>query len=353
MYKRNVSVAAAALCLFACLVSCSKPAPAAARVPGVPVDLAPIRYAAEAVPVRVAGIVSRTSEAELSFKTGGIIQEVRVRAGDTVRKGEVLAHLRPEELEAQVIQARSALEKAKRDLERVTRLRAGNVATIENAQDAATAVDVAAATLQVAQFNREQSDILAPADGRILRRSAEPNELVGPGRPVLSFGSDVDGWLVRAGLSERDLARVKVGDEAIVEDLEVGGAPVKGAVSHISEAADPATRTTEVEIALEQAVPGTRSGYVVAVRIQPGPVTERPVVPATALIEGSERRAFVYVVDNGAGKARRLQVEIEEVEGGSVYLRTPLPREARIVTAGAEYLRDGAEVETQVAKAGS
>ena len=41
---------------------------------------------------------------------------------------------------------------------------------------------------------------LAPTDGRILRRTAEPNELAAPGKTILAFGSDTEGWLVRAGL---------------------------------------------------------------------------------------------------------------------------------------------------------
>ena len=327
------------------LCACSKQAETTAPPKPVVVAVAPVAYSDEAVPVRVAGIVGRVSEAELSFKVGGIVEEVRVRAGDKVRKGEVLARLRQDEIEAQVVQARSALEKATRDLERIQRLREGNVATVENAQDAATAVAVAAAALRVAEFNRDHAQIVAPTDGRILRRTAEPNELAAPGKTILAFGSDTEGWLVRAGLSERDLGRVRLGDRAIVLDEELGSPEVTGTVRHIAEATDPATRTTEVEIALDKAIPGARSGYVVAVKLQPRAEAARPVVNPAALIEGSDRRAFLFLLEKGSSTVRRAAVEIASFEGDRVYLRTDLPRDAEIVTAGAEYLRDGMAVE--------
>lgn len=330
----------------ALLVGCAReteapPAPRAAVV-----HVQPVVYSAEAVPVRAAGILSRRAEVELSFKVGGIIETVAVRAGDAVKQGDVLARLRPDEIEAQVVQARSALEKARRDLERVKRLREGSVATMENAQDAETAVEVAAAGLRIAEFNRDHASIVAPADGRILRRTAEPGELASPGHVILAFGSDEDGWIVRAGLSERDVTRVRVGDRAELADEDFPVAETAaGRVTHIADAADPATRTTEVEIGLEAALPSGRSGYVIAVVLHPADVPERPVVPASAIIEGTDRHGSVFILDAGSAKVRRVGVEVGEIDRGRVFLRTPLPRDARVVTAGAEYLLDGMAVE--------
>ncbi|PTY08612.1 hypothetical protein DB347_03280 [Opitutaceae bacterium EW11] len=325
---------------------CAKPAQEQSAPKPSVVRVSPVEYTSEAVPIRVAGILSRRAEAELSFKVGGVIQEIAVRAGDPVKKGDILARLRPDEIEAQVVQARSALEKARRDLDRVRRLQENNVATLENAQDAATAVEVAAAGLRVAEFNRDHAVIVAPADGHVLRRTAEPDELAAPGRAILTFGSEDEGWLVRAGLSERDASRIRVGDRALVEDEELGsGAKAEASVRHIAEAADPSTRTTEVELALEAPLPSARSGYVMAVVIHPGEVPARPVVPASALIEGTDRKASVFVVDQGAAKARRIAVEIGEIDRERVFLRGDLPRGASVVTAGAEYLVDGSPVE--------
>ena len=326
------------------LVGCTKAPVAVVTAPKpIVVRTAPVEYTTAAIPVRVSGVLARRTEAELSFKIGGIVESVAVRSGDIVKAGQVLARLRPDEIEAQVAQARSAVEKARRDLGRVEKLQAGAVATLENLQDARTGLEQAEAQLRIADFNREHAVILAPAAGRILRRNAEPNELVAPGRAVLAFAAEADGWIVRVGLAERDVARVRVGDRADV--LGGGGAAaLSGRVIQISDATDAATRTTEVEIAVEGAPLLARSGFVAVVTLFPAAVGERPVVPVATLIEGDAGRASVFLVEDGQKAARRVVVEIETLLGAQAYLRTALPRGARLIVAGGEYLRDGAAV---------
>ncbi len=330
--------------LLGALAGCSKhSAETETAVKTTAVEVAPVIYSDEAVPVSATGLLARRTEVDLSFKVPGVIESISVRAGDTVTAGQVLAQVRPDEIEAQVATARSLVEKAQRDLGRVEKLQAGKVATLENLQDARTAVDVANAQLKAAEFNRRYAQIIAPAAGRILRRTAEPNALIGAGYPVLSFASDDDGWIVRAGLAESDISRVHAGDRAEVS-LSRDSKPLAGKVVHLSEAADPGTRTTQVEVALDAAPAGARSGFVASVTITPQTVTARPVVPAAALIEGSEHRANVFVVEEG-NKAKRLPVDVEALRGAKAYLRSELPRTARVVVRGGEYLRDGTTVE--------
>lgn len=334
-----------ALLAVALAGGCAKQA--ATEAPPAPptlVAVAPVEYSTAAVPVHATGVLSRKNEADLSFKIGGVVESVLVRAGDAVKKDQVLAQLRLDEIDAQLAAARSGLAKAQRDLARVEKLQANAVATLENLQDARTAVEVAAAQVRIAEFNRRYAVIAAPADGWVLRRSVEPNELVTSGHTVLGFAANDGGWLVRAGLADADVVRLHVGDRG---EVAVDGAPdtrIAGTITHISEAADPMTRTTQIEIALDRAPVEARSGMVVAATLFPPPVASRPRVPASVLIEGAQRMASVYVVDNGATVARRVKVEVEALDGADAYLRTPLPPTARLVVRGGEYLHDGASI---------
>ncbi len=339
-----MKTAVSLLLIIGALAGCAKTPPASAvPVQPIAVRTTAVEYSDAAIPVRVSGVLARRTEAELSFKIGGLIEEVTVRAGDSIAKGQVLARLRPDEIEAQVAQARSATEKARRDLARVEKLQAGAVATLENLQDARTGLEQAEAQLRIAEFNRRFAVIVAPAAGRVLRRAAEPNELVTAGRAVVTVAGEADGWIVRAGVADRDIARVRLGDRAEILGGGEAGA-VGGVVTQISEAANALTRTAEVEIALDRAPLVARSGFVAAVTLFPRPVSERPMVPAATLIEGDGGRASIFLVETGGAVARRVTVEIETLLGEHVYLRTALPKGARLVVAGGEYLRDGAAV---------
>ena len=329
---------------LAALAGCGKPPapPVAAPKPAV-VRTVPVEYSTEPSPILVSGVLARRTEADLAFKIGGVVAEIGVRAGDRVEKDQILARLRPDEIDAQVAAARSGVEKARRDLARTDKLASGAVATIENLQDARTALELAEAQLRIAEFNRRHAVIVAPAAGRILRRLVEPEEMAAPGRVVLGFAAEADGWIVRAGLAERDAARVRVDDAA---SLVIGGdaAAVRGRVLRISAGVDTATRTTPVEIGLDAPPAAGRTGFVVGVTVMPADVPARPVVPAAALIEGAGRKSALFLVDEGAKTARRVTVEMEELRGDRVFLRTPLPRGARLVVGGGEYLRDAQPV---------
>ncbi len=297
----------------------------------------------DAVPIHAPGVFARRTESILSFKTGGLIQSVAVRPGDGVKAGEVLATLRLDEIDAQVAQARLGVEKARRDLARVEALHRERVSTLENAQDARTAVDLVEAALRVAEFNRAHSVIVAPAAGRILRRHAEPEEIVAPGHPILTFAADEGGWIARVGVSERDIVRLKSGDRA--ELGWRGGTSAEARVRQIADAVDLATRTIEVELELAGPAPaGLRSGFIADARLFPTPGATRSIVPLAALVEGADRRAHVFIIAADGRSVRRVAVAIEAVDRDSAYLRDSLPADARIVTTGAEFLSEGRAV---------
>ncbi len=86
---------------------------------------------------------------KLSFKIGGIIKNIFVDEGQRVYKAQKLTELDLSEIKAQVNQAQSAFEKAKRDLERMKRLYADNVVTLEQLQNAETGFEIVKSNLKI------------------------------------------------------------------------------------------------------------------------------------------------------------------------------------------------------------
>ncbi len=338
-----------AVCFGLLATGCSKSEPTPeANVRRVTV--APVEYTRERPPVVAAGLLTRKIEATLSFKTGGVVAEMFVRAGETVKRGQPLAQLQMAEIDAQVAQARSAVEKARRDAGRAERLQGDNVATLEQLQDARTSVEVAEANLKIAEFNRRHSTITAPADGRILRRMAEPDGLVAPGQAVLGFGADGAGWIFRAGVSEREVRGLALGDAATLIFRGPPDVTQTATITQLSEAADSVTRTFEVELALPSDPLGLRSGAVGTLRLSKPAADARPRVPLAALLEGEGRRAILFSLEPDGRTVRRRDVEIETLIENAALLATPLPEGTSILIAGADLVRDGDKVEVITAK---
>ena len=95
---------------------------------------------------------------------------------------------------------------------------------------------------------------------------------------------------------------------------------------------------------LDTPPPAARSGLIVSLSIAPAPVPSRSAVPLAALRDGHGSRAFLFVIESGSTTAKRLSVEIEQVDGERAYLRTALPASQQVVVAGGQYLNDGTPV---------
>jgi RND family efflux transporter MFP subunit len=309
------------------------------------VRVAPVSWSDEAIPVSREGILTRRTESVLSFKIGGLVRDVRVRAGDAVRAGDVLATLDPAEIDAEVARAEAGVEKARRDLARAERLARQDVATIEQVEDARTALEIAEALLDSAAFNRRLAVVVAPADGAVLRRTTEPDQLIGAGQPVLVFAATAEPWIARVGLTEHELVGLRAGSAAEVEIPNVKR--VSGKLTHVSGAPEPTTRLYTVEVELDGnsvADDRLRSGAIVRVGLRPDPVPPRARVPVGALVAGDGDRALVYVFEAAADTVRATPVRIARLHEGWAYLGEPLTPETVVVADGAELLRDGQRV---------
>ena len=104
-----------------------------------------------------------------------------------------MATLKSAEIAAQVQQVELAVEKAQRDYQRADNLYKDSVATLEQLQNAKTGVDIAKQNLQQVAFNQQYSRIYAPADGFIVKKTANEGELASSGSPVL-FMNAVSGF---------------------------------------------------------------------------------------------------------------------------------------------------------------
>jgi len=331
----------AALAVSACSESDAKPAVTPDTVRSV--RTAPVVFDSTPQPVTGTGVLAARDELQLGFKIGGVIARLTVREGQTVARGQTLAVLDLREIDAQVAKAQSAVAKAERDAERAKRLYRDSVVTLAQMQDASTALDVARSDLEAARFNRQYATIVAPAPGTILRRLAEPGELVAPGAPVVALASATGGRVLRVGLSDRDLMRVRLGLPATVRFDAIPERVFAGTVREVAAAATSGTGTYAVEIALPTAA-SLATGLVGRVEIQSVGGERTALVPIESIVEADGDKATVYALDSTRTHARRLPVTIAFVRGDRVAVRGALDGVGAVVTEGAAYLDDGTAV---------
>lgn len=187
------------------------------------------------------------------------IVAVRVRAGDSVKQGDLLLELENSDIRAQVQQAEASmranaarLNEARQNLERVKELQAGGVMSVADLDKAQANHDTLVAdqagalqALEEARTALGYTEILAPFDGRVVDRFAEPGDTAQPGTKLLALYNP---------LSLRVEAQVR---EVVALGLEVGQAlqveipsmqkTVNAVIQERVPAADPGSRSFRVK----------------------------------------------------------------------------------------------------------
>ena len=289
---------------------------------GIPVNVVKLEKEKVSLPVPVSGNISASKESRLSFKTGGIIESIYVDEGDQVKKGQTLAKLDLKEIQEQVNQAVIGLEKAKRDHQRVNALYTDTVATLEQLQNAKSALDVAKANLNIAEYNLKFSTITAPADGIILKKFFEEDEIVGTGNPIFYFASAEGSWQLVVGVSDKDIVKLKLGDHAKITTDAWPGKELICSVSKIANAPGQYTGLYEIKLSIENSDLNLKHGFFAKGEVYPSEEKECFSLPVGAIQEGIGKMVVFYSVSEDGKVAIKQETNIISMTSDKVFFRS-------------------------------
>lgn len=298
-------------------------------------------------------ILSGRTEADkkvtIVSRTSGVLTDLRVRRGDVVRTGDVIALLADEARAAQLAQARALVAQRRAEFEARSKLIAqGNLAKLE-AGNIESQLRTAESALAQAETEVDRIRITAPWDGVVNSVTAEQgqNLQMMPG----STGNEIaqlialNPIIAIVEVSERKLSGVRLGETA--ELRLVSGEVVQGKVRYISKSASATTRTYRVDI--EAANPDNRipDGITTEVAISLAEV-DATKVPRSALTFSALGKLGVRVVDAN-GKVVFVPIEIIDDEQQTMWV-SGLDNKARLIVQGQDFVREGQVVEAVTAE---
>jgi RND family efflux transporter MFP subunit len=308
--------------------------------------------------VRAWGTIRPRREAQILAELGGRVTSVQVTLGDAVRRDRVLLEIDPdlyvarvEEAESRLASATLAEAKARKDLERKEALfekRTVSDSEIEAARTAAAEAEAlraaARASLEQARKSLSSARIRAPFDGHVASRPPDVGSSVSIGTPLVTV-VDVDRLRVEALLSEKDLARVELGDEVTLSVDAVPGRVFPGRMAAIGPQTDPQTKQFPVEIEVENpAGHPLRGGMVARVGIVYEAHENVPLLPVDALVEAEDGLTF-FVVQGGV--ARRRQLEAGPRQGQRIAVLEGAAPGDTVVVLGQLRLTEGSPVQIE------
>ncbi len=176
------------------------------------------------------------------------------------------------------------------------------------------------------------SKIVSPIDGVVTDRPVYPGEMASNSGPIITI-MNLSQIVARAHIDQAEAAQLKVGDPATISVPGQPGA-LKGKVSLVSPALDP--NSTTVEVWVQAPNPGDRlkPGSSVQAQMVAQAVQHAIVIPAEALLTGSDGTTSVIVLDTD-NKPHKKKVKVGIRDGGDVQVTEGLQGGERVVTVGA------------------
>lgn len=315
----------------------------------------------------VVGSVRARTSAVVSPRIPGSIIVLRVREGDRVQKGQLLAQLDAQENQATAAVATAAIDEVSRGLDEALARQKLSDTTFDRYQNLLkeqaitrqefdvrqTEKDVAAQGVARAESRLRQARagavaantmssytrIIAPISGVIVSKQADLGATVFPGQPLMTIEDEGD-YQLELALPENMAPRVRLGSPLQVT-LDALGSSFAAKVTEIVPATDPASRTFIVKVALSQK--GLKSGMFGRGAISLGTTVNSITVPKKAVVErGALTSVWTLSKENYAGM--RI-VKVGRQTGERVEILSGLSDGDRVVVTDIEKVTEGAKVE--------
>ena len=335
-----------------------------------PVSVATVRKQDVRVVLSAIGNISALNTATVRARVDGELKSIRFKEGQMVRAGALLAEIDPRSFEIALAQVQGQLAKdqaqlknAQVDVERYRDLLAKDSIAKQQVDTQIALVQQLNATVQTTQaqvdnakLQLSHTKITAPISGRLGLKTAELGNLVraGDATGIVTITQTQPISVVFA-LPEANLpqiARKLRGTEPLTVqawDRDLRNQLADGKVSTTDNAIDPVTGTIKVKAEFANTDGALFPNQFVNIKLQVNTLVDAVAVPSTA-VQRAAQGTFVYVVKPDSNVTIR-RIRLGATEGDWVSVQGDLAEGEKVVTDGADRLREGAKVEVIVAPA--
>jgi membrane fusion protein (multidrug efflux system) len=308
--------------------------------------------------VTAVGSLKTPENVIISPKKAGIIDEILVKEGDRVKKGQILVHLddvdarlQVERAEAGVKQAEAAVETNRNILPRYRKLYELQVIPQQTLDELLlkfkvdeAKLDLAKAELNLARQNLLDHRIASPIEGVLNLKIASLGEHVNvaPKDEILSI-VQMDPLELEFYVPENWVGKVHLGSKIQFTVKAFSEEKFTATLQFISPTADPATRNVKVKAVVPNPNYRLKPGFFAEVTVQTGTNPKALTIPECALFSQGGK-FFAFVVQNGV--AHRKEVETGHRFEGKVEILKGIQRGEQVVSVGHEQLSEGLKVRT-------
>jgi membrane fusion protein, multidrug efflux system len=311
-----------------------RPALPAAPVAVVQAEVGPI-----ASYYRATASLEAEKEAEVLARVSGLVAAIMVEEGDAVREGQALLRIENDEYRLRVEQAAARTRQVTAAFERLSQMRAEQLASEQEFETARADLASAEAEEGLARLNLSYTTVAAPFDGVVTQRLVDPGRNISIGAPLFRVVS-VQPLLARVHVPSREFRQLQL-NQAVQLVLDSTRDQMQGRITLISPVIDPSTGTIKVTVEVSDYPAGTRPGDFAEVRIVTELREQAVLVPRVAVV--TERGESVVYVASPADEptAERRLVTVGFADDDRIQILSGVEAGDQVVVRGQRALREG------------
>ncbi len=330
-----------------------------------PADVFAVEKRALTRTLPLSGSLSPLVQSTVKSKVSGAVQSVKVREGQAVSRGQVLAEIDTFDAKARLDAQTAALEEAKARWSIADKNRESNLLLLkqnfisQNAFDtthstleaAAASVRNAEAQLRLAQNAMQDAVIRAPIDGILAKRMVNDGEKVGPDSPMFTV-VDLTRMEIEAPAAASEIPGVKTGQLANFKVDGFDDRVFEGRVERINPITEQGSRSIMLYLSVANRDGALKGGMFAKGGLLLDKLKPAPVVPLTALRDDAGQ-VYVYTLEQGKIARRNLSLGMREETAGLVEVKNGLEAGVQVVSARMVGLKTGAAAIVKVPAAPS
>lgn len=291
--------------------------------------------------VYLPALIGANVDAMLAAEKAGRIEQINVDRGDHVEEGQLLLQIDDRIWQANLRQANSAADDARKNHERFEQLKTSGAVADSEFDSIKRAFIQADSMAEEAKINIEQCRVLSPITGTINDRFVEVGEYVQPGAPVFQV-VDTATLKIILQIPEKDIYSIHPGDRMAFSVQPLPGRMFEGKVTFVAAQADGRNNAFRTEITAGNSDGTLRPGMIAQVEFKRGENQNMVSLPMSAVLP-SKGDHVVYLAQDG--QATRRKVQIESITRKRALISDGLEEGDCVIVEGNRALSDGQRVE--------
>lgn len=282
----------------------------------------------------------------LNAEYGGILQQLLVKEGQKVSKGQTLGRIDDGGLSSQLAQMETQAALAKTTFERQQNLWNQKIGSEIQYLQAKTNYEAQVKAIGQMRAQIAKTIIRAPFSGTIDEIVSERGSVVGPGTPILRIVS-LGNMYLEAEVPEKNIGTIKKGSDVIV-NFPALGETINTKVTQVSNYINPENRSFNIQIAVPNKNGNIKPNLSSKIQIKDYSNAKAITVPTSIISENADGEQYLYIAQNpdkdGNAIAKRVIVKVGLSQGELVEITDGIKDGDLIISEGARSVKDGQKV---------